>query len=206
MGHIIYLSRTRWAKQLCISMCYRKVSATNFFFKFPHRIWPFQSQNCIKSLYTNKSKCLYELFSQIDLLFLNGAFPFLGKPNTPVISKVSCKVRNAQIQWASSHNGGAIQTFIALATIGQQTVSRSESVCDKGESKIHSTHLQNLQSSTKYAFYIVAQNKHGNSSSEKRECKTLDDGMLHYLKQNNMNIFSFLFLHHPILWRRQNHR
>ncbi|XP_078334163.1 neural cell adhesion molecule 1-like isoform X2 [Crassostrea virginica] len=97
------------------------------------------------------------------------------KPNTPVISKVSCKVRNAQIQWASSHNGGAIQTFIALATIGQQTVSRSESVCDKGESKIHSTHLQNLQSSTKYAFYIVAQNKHGNSSSEKRECKTLDD-------------------------------
>nr|XP_022286587.1 hemicentin-1-like isoform X2 [Crassostrea virginica] len=97
------------------------------------------------------------------------------KPNAPVIDKVSCKVRNAQIQWASSYNGGAIQTFIALATIGQQTVSRSEFSCDKGESKIHSTHLQNLQPSTKYAFYIVAQNKHGNSSSKKRECKTLDD-------------------------------
>ena len=114
-----------------------------------------------------------------------------------MISKVSCKVRNAQIQWASSHNGGAIQTFIALATIGQQTVSRSEFSCDKGESKIHFTHLQNLQPSTKYAFYIVAQNKHGNSSSKKRECKTLDDGMLHYLKQNNMNIFSFKLL--PLL-------
>ena len=106
-----------------------------------------------------------------------GAFTVLGKPNKPVISKVSCKVRNAQIQWASSFNGGAIQTFIALATIGYETVSRSESVCDKGESQIHFTQLQNLQPSTKFAFYIVAQNKHGNSSSEIIECKTLDDGM-----------------------------
>nr|XP_022289527.1 nephrin-like isoform X2 [Crassostrea virginica] len=97
------------------------------------------------------------------------------KPNKPVISKVSCKLRNAQIQWESSFNGGAIQTFIALATIAQHTVSRSESVCDKGESKIHFTQLQNLQPSTKYVLYIVALNKHGNSSSEKRECKTLDD-------------------------------
>ena len=97
-----------------------------------------------------------------------------------MISEASCNVRSAQIQWRSSFNGGDIQTFIALAMTAQQEVSRSELLCDKGESKIHVTQLQNLQPSTKYAFYIVAQNKHGNTSSEIIECKTFDDGMLHF--------------------------
>lgn len=66
--------------------------------------------------------------------------------------------------------------------IAQQEVSRSELLCDKGESKIHVTQLQNLQPSTKYAFYIVAQNKLGNSSSEIIECKTFDDGTLHFFE------------------------
>ena len=99
-----------------------------------------------------------------------------------MISEASCNVRSAQIQWRSSFNGGDIQTFIALAMIAQQEASRSELLCDKGESKIHVTQLQNLQPSTKYAFYIVAQNKLGNSSSEIIEYKTFDDGMLHFFE------------------------
>lgn len=117
-------------------------------------------------------------FSIISFFLLRDLSSFVGKPSIPLISEASCNARSAQIQWRSSFNGGDIQTFIALAIIAQQEVSRSESLCDKGESKIHVTHVQNLQPSTKYAFYIVAQNKHGNSSSEKIECKTFNDGML----------------------------
>ena len=114
---------------------------------------------------------------------------------------MSCNVRSAHIEWASSFDGGATQTFIALAIIAQQDVSRSESLSDRGESKIHFTQLQNLQPSTKYTFYLVAQNKHGNSTSEKRECKTLDDGMFYHLIQNTINIPGFMSFYHKKQFR-----
>lgn len=127
--------------------------------------------------------------------FIRG-FTFPGKPNTPVIGRLSCNARSAQIQWTSPFNGGSTQTFIALAIIAQEEVTRTELLYDKGESKIHITQLQNLQPSTKYTFYLVAQNKHGNSTSGKRECKTLDNGMLYHFKQNITNIPSYLLLDH----------
>ena len=62
--------------------------------------------------------------------------------------------------------------FKAMAFLAQKVVSYSESVPDSGQDIVHRTQLQNLEPSTTYAFYIVAKNKHGNSSSEKRDCKT----------------------------------
>ncbi|XP_078323845.1 neural cell adhesion molecule 1-like isoform X3 [Crassostrea virginica] len=97
------------------------------------------------------------------------------KPNSPRIEKATCNINNAKIEWTSSFNGGVSQTFFALAILDQQKVTRSESVKDRGKNKIHYTELQNLQPSTKYVFYVVAKNKHGNSSSDKIECTTLQE-------------------------------
>lgn len=91
----------------------------------------------------------------------------------PEISQVTCNTRSARIQWTSSFNGGDSQTFVAIASTVQQKATRSKIVYDKGETIPHETQLLNLQPSTKYVFYVVAQNKHGNSSSEKTNCETL---------------------------------
>ncbi|XP_078319187.1 uncharacterized protein LOC111099899 [Crassostrea virginica] len=74
----------------------------------------------------------------------------------------------------SSFNGGESQTFTVYAFLARQEASRSEPVHDAGENNLHNTQIQILQPSTKYMFYVVAQNKHGKISSEKRECKTLE--------------------------------
>ena len=96
-----------------------------------------------------------------------------GEPTSPRIWKISCSGKSAKIEWISSFNGGDSQTFFALGLIGQHEVTRSEFMKDRGENKIHHTELQNLQPSTKYVFYVVAINRHGNSSSNQMECTTL---------------------------------
>ena len=100
-----------------------------------------------------------------------------GKPNSPRIEKATCNINSAKIEWISSFNGGDSQTFFVLAILDQQKVTRSEYMKDRGENEIHDTELQNLQPSTKYVFYVVAKNKHGNSSSGEIKCTTLE-GML----------------------------
>ena len=97
---------------------------------------------------------------------------FLGKPHSPLNVGIICRERSATIHWTSSFNGGDPQIFQAMAILAQKVVSYSESVPDSGQDIVHRTQLQNLEPSTTYAFYIVAKNKHGNSSSEKRDCKT----------------------------------
>lgn len=99
---------------------------------------------------------------------------FLEKPDSPRNVEIICGVQSAKIQWISAFNGGDSQTFTVYAILMQQEASRSESVHDGGENKLHNTQLYNLQPSTKYTFHVVAQNKHGNISSEKRECTTLE--------------------------------
>ena len=102
------------------------------------------------------------------------SFNFLGTPDRPRIVKIACSVNTAKIQWRSSFNGGVTQTFKALVIFEQQLVSQSQIINDYGENVIHNTELTKLQPTTKYAFYIVVQNKCGNSSSEIRECTTLE--------------------------------
>lgn len=73
----------------------------------------------------------------------------------------------------SFFNGGDNQTFTVHSLLAQQEASRSEAIQDLGDNKLHNAHLLNLQPSTEYMFYVVAQNKHGNSSSEMKACRTL---------------------------------
>nr|XP_022287393.1 hemicentin-1-like isoform X3 [Crassostrea virginica] len=96
-------------------------------------------------------------------------------PNSPRNVNIICSVKSAKIQWRSSFNGGVTQTFKALVIFKQGLVSQSEVINDYGENVIHNTQFTNLQPTTKYTFYVVAQNKHGNSSSEGRECTTLEE-------------------------------
>ncbi|XP_022287174.2 nephrin-like [Crassostrea virginica] len=102
-------------------------------------------------------------------------------PTNPRINKVICNVRSTRIQWMSSFDGGDSQTFTVYAILAQQQASRSELVDDAGENKPHSTEILNLQPSTEYIFYVVAKNKHGSSSSEKMECKTLEETYTNYV-------------------------
>nr|XP_022290573.1 neural cell adhesion molecule 1-like [Crassostrea virginica] len=97
------------------------------------------------------------------------------KPDRPRDVEMICNVKSAKIQWMSSLNGGDSQTFTVNAFLARQEASRSVPVHDKGENILHNTQLYNLQPSTKYTFYVVAQNKHGDTSSEKIECTTLED-------------------------------
>ena len=88
--------------------------------------------------------------------------------------KVICNVKSAKIEWISSFNGGDPQEFFALALNVQQESSKSDDIKDSGENKMHNTEIQNLQPSTKYVFYVVSKNKHGNSSSDDIMCTTLE--------------------------------
>lgn len=64
--------------------------------------------------------------------------------------------------------------FTVHAFLAQQEASRSEPIHDEGENKLHNTQIQNIQPSTEYMFYVIAINKHGNSSSEKMKCNTVE--------------------------------
>lgn len=88
----------------------------------------------------------------------------------------------------SFFNSGDHQTFTVHSLIAQQEASRSETLRDWGENKLHYVHLQNLQPSTHYVFYVVAQNKYGNSSSEMVSCITLPGK---WLKNVNLTINLF---------------
>lgn len=104
-----------------------------------------------------------------------------GRPDIPRNVAVFCEVTNARIQWISSFNGGDPQNFTVFTFDGQQEVSQSAHP-DSGESKLNEYFVQNLQPSRTYTFYISAQNKHGNISSEKMTCITSDTGMFLYSK------------------------
>lgn len=117
------------------------------------------------------------------LKFLNVAlnlFYFLlnsGRPNSPKSVEVTCEVTHAILQWKSSFNGGDRQSFVVVSLNGQDGSSYSITTPDKGENLLHISYIKNLQSSTKYAFYVFAQNIHGNSSSENITCMTSKQGI-----------------------------
>ena len=101
-------------------------------------------------------------------------FAFQEKPDSPQNFGVTCNGTSANIQWTSSFNGGFSQTFIALVLYKGDIVSQSETMNDRGENVIHNTQLQDLEEPTRLVFYIIAQNKIGNSSSESAQCPTFE--------------------------------
>lgn len=103
----------------------------------------------------------------------------LGRPDVPRDIKVECEESGAKVQWVSSFNGGDDQTFITFVYKDQKT-SYSSRIPDAGENKVHSNYVENLQPSVSYVFYVSAQNRHGNSSSENITCTTLKKGILFF--------------------------
>lgn len=104
---------------------------------------------------------------------------YTGKPVEPRDINVECEVSGASVQWISSFNGGDPQRFIIYATGDQRTII-SSGINDTGENKVHSIYVQNLQPSVLYVFYVSAQNRHGNSSSENFTCTTLKKGIISF--------------------------
>lgn len=156
---------------------------------------------CFSDNFNSTSK-LYIVIHYIQRGMYLCVLCFLGKPHSPLNVGIICRERSATIQWTSSFNGGDPQMFKAMAFLAQKVVSYSEGVPDSGQDIVHRTQLQNLEPSTTYAFYIVAKNKHGNSSSEKIDCETLE-GMLFKKKLvvakvaftlNDLILFRFLSL------------
>ena len=136
-------------------------------------------KNCVYIFIQNIShfirlkECWFYNFLHYSFINRSSVY-FSGKPDRPRDVEMICNIKSAKIQWMSSFNGGDSQTFTVYAILARQEASRSEPVHDEGENNLHNVQLYNLQPSTKYMFYVVAKNKHGNISSEKRECKTLE--------------------------------
>lgn len=98
----------------------------------------------------------------------------IEKPNMPILSEVVCEVTQAIVKWKSTFNGGDAQLFTAIALNGFYKESYSGPMADKGENEIHSATVQNLKPSTKYLFYVSANNSHGESSSKNFSCMTAE--------------------------------
>lgn len=120
---------------------------------------------------------------------------FTEKPDNPKSIKVTCDVTSASMQWEASFNGGDQQSFIILAFNGQHGTTISEKINETGKN-VYIHGVQNLQPSTLYEFYVSAQNRHGNSSSEKISCTTLEGNLLnsciffHHISINNSHYLS----------------
>ncbi|XP_056011993.1 titin-like isoform X2 [Ostrea edulis] len=99
------------------------------------------------------------------------------KPNAPEVISVLCNVERAEVTWKSSFNGGAAQTFTAIAMVdGNQEVSHSSSVVDKGVDQEHQANVGGLQPSVTYFFNVSASNIHGETlSTNWASCKTRDE-------------------------------
>lgn len=128
----------------------------------------------LMSILKSLPHAIYNMYKQRYML--NDFYLWKGKPDNPIIVDVLCDVTSARIKWASSFDGGDRQTFSAFAYVDKQEASQSEVISDKGENRIHTSIIQNLQPATVYLFYVSAKNRQGTSSSETFSCKTLHAG------------------------------
>lgn len=101
-----------------------------------------------------------------------------GRPDEPRQILATCEITAARVQWISSFDGGDSQTFTVFALNSQYETRYSDPTSDTGENIVHAAYVQNLQPSVSYVFYVFAQNRHGNSSSENFTCTTLEKGRL----------------------------
>lgn len=87
---------------------------------------------------------------------------------------IQCEETSAKVQWISSFDGGDKQMFTVSVLSGMDQIIISNDIPDKGENTVHDIYVQNLQPSSKYTFYVSAQNRRGNSSTENITCITLN--------------------------------
>lgn len=99
----------------------------------------------------------------------------------PIITEYVCEVKTARVQWESSFNGGDPQSFTVVALHGNQIENKTDIISDQGKNEIHSTFVQNLQSSTTYVFSVAAHNKHGFSLSKTISCTTLEGKLIDHV-------------------------
>lgn len=121
-----------------------------------------------------------------------------GKPSMPNITEIVCEVKSAKVQWISSFNGGDNQSFTVTAMYGQNKESNSSTISDKGENRIHSVYVQNLQPATTYIFYVSALNRYGLSFSENMKCTTLEGKNKTTFKKSSMND-PYMYYHFMVL-------
>lgn len=115
-------------------------------------------------------------FFKYNNLGIYSCWFFKGRPDIPRSVTLTCEVTSARLQWLSSFDGGDRQTFTVVAFNVQYGTWYSERIPDKGENTVHSYFIDNLQPSTLYLFYVSAENRHGNSSSENKLCTTRKQG------------------------------
>lgn len=94
---------------------------------------------------------------------------------------MNCEETSAKVQWMSSFNGGETQTFTIFVLSGLDKIIITDDIPDKGENQVHNSYVQNLQPSSKYTFYVSAQNRRGNTSSENITCTTTNKGIYFFL-------------------------
>lgn len=102
----------------------------------------------------------------------------IESPEAARIIKVKCGETSAEVQWMSSFDGGDTQTFAVYVLSRLDKIIISDDIPDKGENIVHYNYVENLQPSRTYTFYVSAQNRRGNSSSENLTCITSKKGIV----------------------------
>ncbi|XP_078310224.1 uncharacterized protein LOC111137474 isoform X2 [Crassostrea virginica] len=97
------------------------------------------------------------------------------KPRRPIITEAVCEETSASVEWKSSFDGGAVQSFFVAAFGDAYKSSRSDIITDKGENQTHQAVVPFLQPSVLYTFYVFAKNSIGVTLSEELNCTTLKE-------------------------------
>lgn len=105
-------------------------------------------------------------------------FLHIESPESARNMTIQCEETSAKVQWISSFDGGDKQMFTVSVLSGMDQIIISNDIPDKGENTVHDIYVQNLQPSSKYTFYVSAQNRRGNSSTENITCITLNKGIV----------------------------
>lgn len=130
---------------------------------------------CLLFLKPHICRCYHHLVAKPINIFSN-LLLHIESPESAKNMTIKCEETSAKFQWISSFNGGDAQTFTVFVLNGLDQIIISDNIPDKGENRVHDIYVQNLQPSSKYTFYVSAQNRRGNSSSERITCITLNTG------------------------------
>ena len=116
--------------------------------------------------------CLISPFINIQFTIIEFIWYITVKPRRPIITDAVCEETSASVEWKSSFDGGAVQSFFVAAFGDAYKSSRSDIIKDKGENQTHQAVVPFLQPSVLYTFYVFAKNSIGVTLSEELNCTT----------------------------------